>query len=241
MNKIPAGLCQFAAIIIIILSAAISCAEPPPPVASANNTAPATAVLKVIDIVGIHEWEPLQESTLICALEDESDSSLKYSWSAEQGTLKGAGKQVTWIAPGSPGTFTITVQVSNAAGGGTTFGKDFQVTTNPYNNDTPDSTIYLKTTLPSDTVVTSAAHPKVWTTSEIQCVVEGSESSELTYQWTSSAGKLFGNDLEEGKASRVGWMAPGVAGDYTVSVIISDKSGNSASGEVYFDVYCCKP
>ncbi|MBN1375496.1 MAG: hypothetical protein JXA01_05015 [Dehalococcoidia bacterium] len=240
MKKILARFYQTTAI-IIILSTALSCAEPPPSVTSANNTAPATVSLKVIDIVGIHEWKPLQESTLICALEEESDSTLKYSWSAEQGTINGQGKQATWIAPEIPGSFRVTVEVSDAGGKGTTFSKAFKVTTNPYNNDTPDSTIYLKFNLPSSTVVTGAAHPKVFTTSEIQCVVEGSRASDLTYQWTSPTGKLIGNGLEEGKASRVGWIAPGIAGDYKVSVIVSDKSGNSASGEVNFDVYCCRP
>jgi hypothetical protein len=54
-------------------------------------------------------------------------------------------------------------------------------------------------------------------------------------------GKLAANGLAEGKANRVGWISPGVAGDYKVLVTVTDKSGNSASGEVNFNVYCCKP
>jgi hypothetical protein len=210
-------------IAILAVIAAVSCSAPAP---------------KIADIVGIHEWKPSQEGTLICASEDID--GLIYSWSADNGTIKGEGKQVTWVAPASTGNYTIAVKVTNERGGQTTFKKTFKVTDNPFNNDTPDRTIYLKLSLPATSVVSEKSHPKIWTTTEIECVVAGANESELTYQWTAPTGKLAGNGLADGKAKKVGWIAPGVAGLYKVSVTVTDKTGNKSSGEVNMDVYCCK-
>ncbi len=227
--------------IVLIAAVSASCAGAPASITPVNTPPASGAELKVIDIVGMREWKPLQEGTLICALDSDDDNTLKYTWLPDQGTIKGEGKEVTWIAPNIPGDFKVTVEVSNPSGKGTSFSKSFKVTDNPYNNYTPDSTIYLNLSLPSMSVVTGSGHPKVYTTSEIECVVAGKDASELTYKWTAPTGKLAGNGLADGKASRVGWIAPGVAGDYKVSVTVTDKSGNSAGGEVNFNVYCCKP
>jgi hypothetical protein len=223
---------------ISLIAAVTSCTTPTP---MAKPGAPAyieSAPPAIIDIVGVREWKPLQEGSLICVCETEA--TLTYSWSAEKGSIKGAGKQVTWAAPELPGDYAVMVKVTNTQGKEATFSKNFKVTNNPYNNDTPDRTIYLQLSLPSSTMVSEKSHPKIWTTSEIECTVTGADESNLTYQWTAQTGKLAGNGLAEGKAKRVGWISPGVAGLYKVSVIVSDKSGNKASGEVSFDVYCCK-
>jgi hypothetical protein len=212
-------------VIIAIFAAmtVVSCSAPAP---------------KVADIVGVHEWKPSQEGPLICASEDIN--GLSYSWSAENGTIKGEGKQITWTAPATPGDYAIVVKVTNMQGSQTTFKKTFKVTDNPFNNDTPDRTIYLKLSPPATSVVSEKSHPKIWTTTEIECVVAGTDESGLTYQWTAPTGKLAGIGLADGKAKKVGWIAPGVAGPYKVSVTVTDKSGNKATGEVNFDVYCCK-
>jgi hypothetical protein len=209
--------------IAAIIIGAISCSSTPP---------------KIVDIVGITEWKPSQESSLICACEDEEGVS--YLWSAEKGAIKGEGKQVSWTAPEAMGDYVITVKVKNAQGAETTFKKTLKVTDNPYNNNTPDTTIYLKLSPPSTAVVSAQSHPRIWTTSEIECVVEGADESGLTYQWTAPTGKLMAPGLADGKAKRVGWISPGVAGIFKVSVKVTDKYGNQASGEVNFDVYCCK-
>ena len=47
----------------------------------------------------------------------------------------------------------------------------------------------------------------------------------------------MGDNIEEGKTDRVGWLAPGDQGPFTVKVTVSDKYGRSATGQVNFDVY----
>ena len=235
------NVCYQLLVMVLITVISASCATAPATIKPVNTPSASNAAIKVIDIVGIHEWKPLQEATLICAVEDTNDNTLKYSWSAEQGTINGEGKEVIWTAPETPGDYKVTVDISNIKGEGVSFSKSFKVTNNPYNNDTPDSTIYLNLSLPSTVPVEAKAHPRIWTTSEIECIVPGKDASELTFHWSAPTGKLAGNGLADGKASRVGWISPGVAGDYKVSVTVSDKSGNLASGEVNFNVYCCKP
>ena len=50
---------------------------------------------------------------------------------------------------------------------------------------------------------------------------------------------IFANNLDEGKANRVGWLAPGSGGQYKITVLVQDKSGNQATGEVDMEVLCC--
>jgi hypothetical protein len=219
--------------------AAAGCSNAPtarPPVSSqALSPKP-----KVIDIVGIREWKPSQESTLVCAATDDPDGTFIYAWSAEKGTIKGNGRQVTWAAPDSLGDYAITVKVSNTKGESAEFSKKFKVTDNPFNSNTADTTIYLKLALNSGNTVSEARTTRIWTTTEIECVLEGVDPATLNYQWNAPTGKLAGNGLNDGKASRVGWIAPGVAGQYKVSVTVTDKTGGIASGEVNFDILCCK-
>lgn len=227
--------------IIFFIAISASCATAPASVKPTDTTPVASSTIKIIDIVGIQEWKPLQESTLICAIDSSSETALKYIWSAEQGVISGDGQEVKWVAPETPGSYRVTVQVFNGNGEGTTFSRSFEVTTNPYNSETPDTTIYLKLSLPSITVVEAAARVRSQTAAEIECVVDGISIEELTYQWTAPVGRLNGNGLKEGKASRVAWYPPGGEGTCTVSVTVSDKSGNSASGQVNFKYKCCGP
>jgi hypothetical protein len=61
----------------------------------------------------------------------------------------------------------------------------------------------------------------------------------MNYKWSTTGGKLQGKGIKEGTASSVGWIAPGGAGDYVVSVTATDNKGNEASGQVKFTVFCC--
>lgn len=199
-----------------------------------------THPLKVIDIVGKREWKPAEESSLICAVESTDENDLTYNWSAEKGNIKGEGKTVSWTAPDTLGDYSITVKVANSRNEEVTYSKKFKVTDDPYHNTTTDKTIYLKLSLPSSNIMSIPSKLRAYTTAEIQCIVEGIDPADLTYTWTSPAGKLLGADTASGKASKVGWIAPGQAGSYTISVIVTDKEGRQARGEVLIEVLCCR-
>lgn len=199
-----------------------------------------TSPIVVTDIVGKREIKPLEENPLICAAEDANKGDLSYTWSAEKGSIKGEGQSVTWTAPDTLGDYNITVKVVSSKGGETTFSKKFKVTDDPYRNKTEDRTVYLNLTIPSSNKVTAKTKLRTFTTGEIQCNVSGADPVELIYKWNDGGGKLVAENLAAGKASRVGWIAPGAGGFFTVSVVVSDKQGRQATGEVVVEVLCCR-
>jgi hypothetical protein len=227
--------------IMAIMAAALmltACAAPAPVVKVPPTPAlPAVPQPEIRDILGLREWNPNVENTLLCASREPDGNLLTYTWTAENGTIKGEGQKVIWVPPGEVGEYEITVKVSNGKGGEASFSKHFAVVA----PEPPpvDKTIYLKMTPPSTSVATGSAIVNGLSTPEIQCVIPDRDPSEFTYTWAANAGKLMADGLNEGKASRVGWIAPNQAGQYLVGVLVTDNSGNKAIGEVTFEVICC--
>ncbi len=117
--------------------------------------------------------------------------------------------------------------------------KEVKVFVNADGTQTPDPPIVLKMTLPSSDNVTGAKRIRIWTSAPVECVVDGANPQDLKFAWTASNGKIQGKGLNEGTASKVAWIAPGAAGDYTLDVVVTDSRGNQATGTVNFKVFCC--
>lgn len=59
-----------------------------------------------------------QNITITCTASDQDGDTLTYSWSSSpSGTINGIGSNVTWKAPATKGTYTITCLVSDGKGG----------------------------------------------------------------------------------------------------------------------------
>ncbi|MCX6005376.1 MAG: hypothetical protein NT082_06875 [Chloroflexi bacterium] len=232
----PQLLIIFLAIILILVSA-ISCSTYPVGKSAESSSTNHPPVISTI--AGALEWKPGQEGIIRCPVSNPDNDAITFVWSAENGTIKGEGEQVTWVAPDAEGEYAITVKVVDGRGGEATATRKFKVTTNPYGNIEPDKTIYLKFNLPSNDIVKESRRVRIWTTSIIECIPQNGDLEQLTFKWTAHEGKLAANNLEAGKADSVGWIAPGQAGKYTVSVIVTDNNGNEGMGEVEFDVLCC--
>jgi len=217
-----------------------ACAAPAPVIKLPSTPAPPTNPQpEVANILGIHEWNPNVESSLFCAASDPDGNPLTYTWTAEKGIIKGEGQRVSWVPPGEVGEYEIKVEVTNDKGGEASFSKRFAVVNPP--PPPVDKTIYLKLSIPSTNVVSAQGRIRSFFTAEIQCDVEGRDPAELTYIWSAQGGKLNGIGINEGKASRVGWIAPqGSTDQYKVFVVVADKAGNQAAGEVTFEVLCCR-
>lgn len=198
----------------------------------------------VIDqIIGPKAWLPQTESPLTCVASDPDGDNLTYTWTADNGTIKGAGPTVTWMSPGRDGIYNITLVVSDGRGGSTTMTQAERVIFNADGSVSQDAPVVLKITLPSTDVVvdevTGAKRVRIWTASPVIALVDGADTRVLRYTWTSSSGRIQAKGLNEGTASQVTWIAPGAAGDYTLDVVVNDNKGNSAKGIVNFKVFCC--
>lgn len=229
---------------IVLLSGimAVSCAvapqaPTPQPVTQQEVKKPEPKPPVIKDILGPKEAAPSEDTAITCWAVDPDGRKLTYSWSVDSGTISGVGRSAVWKTPAQPGTYTISVKVVNDAGLEAAQSKSFTVVPVPETHKTTDTTVYLKLSFPSSEVVKISAPLRVTAINEIQCVIEGADTSGLTFKWNAPVGKLSGNKLAEGKASRVGWIAPGTPGDYTISVIVTDSSGREARGEVTFNVY----
>lgn len=192
----------------------------------------------VKDILGPQTSAVSEEAHFTCYAVDPGGKKLTYEWSAEEGSIRSDGnKEASWKTPDKPGTYAISVKVTNDAGLSDNMTKTFSVEEMPATHMYVDNTIYLKLQMPDTGVVRVSTRCPVTTIVEIQCTVAGRDPSQLSFKWSAPIGKLAGAGLAEGKASRVGWMAPGTPGQYTVSVTVTDQAGNMATGEVSLEVF----
>lgn len=222
------------AVFIASLCAGISCAAPAP--APQANRPPV-----IQQIIGSSEWSPQTEGQLTCIALDEDGDLLEYKWVADNGTITGNGATATWTSPATMGKYNVTVTVSDDKGGQATAVQEVKVVINADGSASADAPVVLKMSLPSREVVTGAKRMRIWTASAVECIVAGAEAQDLRFKWSAASGKLQAvtGILNDGTASKVNWIAPGVGGDFKVDVIVTDGSGNEAKGTVNFEVFCC--
>ncbi|MFA5078156.1 MAG: PKD domain-containing protein [Dehalococcoidia bacterium] len=217
------------------LFAAASCSAPAP--TQQTNRPPV-----IQQISGLTDWSPQSEGQLTCVASDEDGDLLEYKWVAENGTITGQGPTVTWMTPAARGKYKITVTVSDGKGGQATAVHEANVIINADGSASADAPVVLKMSLPSGEVITGAKRMRIWTATPIECIVDSADTKNLKFKWSANSGKLqaaSGMSLNDGTASKVNWIAPGVGGEFKVNVIVTDASGNEAKGTVNFDVFCC--
>ena len=144
-----------------------------------------------------------------CVAYDADDDSLTYTWSATGGTFSGTGPVVTWIAPPTPGTYAITVKVTDGRGGEATH----QITIDVLVNQPP--------MIESLTAEASAVRQAEST--HIECVAHDLDGDVLSYQWTATGGNI------SGEGAYVTWTAPNTCGNYIITVTVADGRGGEAS------------
>jgi hypothetical protein len=222
-------------LILTVFSMQVSCIEP--------KSAPSLAArqqnhLPVIENLSYAKDVFNTETILVCIASDIDGDNLTYRWSADAGSIKGDGANVLWIPPSNLGTYPITVVVADGKGGEAKETINIRVLTNADGTATPTIAVNLKLGDPQ-LVVIDSKRARIWTTTDIICIVENTDGDQLTYTWSANGGKITGKDVEEGKANRIGWTAPGAQADSTIDVVVADSQGRQAKGQVNIQVFCC--
>lgn len=75
---------------------------------------------------------------------------------------------------------------------------------------------------------------RTWNTTTIDCVAEDPEGGQLTYVWAATGGKI------QGKGKAIGWTAPGVKGEYVITVRVITDKGGQAEKSISISVFCCE-
>jgi len=182
------------------------------------------------------------DTVLICRVADPGNDKLRFRWSSENGTMRGEGESITWTAPATCGTYKIEARVINMSGLETA--NEASMIVLPFYRTVidPDPEINLKLPLIGSGAVSELSLVRPLTTSEINCEAPFIDIKNYKYAWSCNGGKMQGTGVKDGSASKIGWVAPGVAGYYTVTVKITDNWGNLYTGSVYFNVVnpsCC--
>jgi len=204
-------------LILAVLFTASACAKNQPPVIQSITT-------EKID-------NPATEYRIICKATDPDKDTLSYLWSADSGTIKGAGNSITWVAPQISGDYTIKVTVKDEKNGESTrstairveLPKPVEPPPEPKPNHPPVITKFTS----------EITRIRIWTTTTIQCIAEDPDGDKLNYLWSAEGGKV------QGEGNAVGWTAPGVQGKYKVTVKVVDDKGAQAEQSILMDVFCC--
>jgi hypothetical protein len=219
--------------IIFILALQLACAPAPLVVGPPNQAPVIESINYAPDAFGTSEVQ------IDCLAKDADSDNLTYKWSAEAGSIKGAGNNILWMPPGKMGKYPITLVVSDGRGGVATENISIRVVTNADGTATPLVELKLKMG-GAETPVVAKQRIQGRLAIDILCLVEGSASAnDLIYTWTAKSGEMTGKGLVEGKANKVTWKAPYVKGDYNVDVSVKDSQGNEARGLVIVTVFCC--
>jgi hypothetical protein len=161
-------------------------------------------------IAGLEAWErviPLGRCKIVCIASDRDGDALSYNWSASGGSISGAGAAANWTAPGSLGSYNITVTVTDGRGGEDTKQRIIEVKA----NSAPTiSTLVADAgwTLPSGTL-------------QVTCNATDPDRDQLSYEWSATGGAISGT------GAVVGWDAPQEVGVYYITAVVKDGHGAS--------------
>lgn len=208
------------------------------PTATTTEVSPANHSPVIVEIEYMKDVFNGAEADLECRAEDVDEDNLTYNWTSEEGIIIGSGNRVSWLPPADIGTYPVIVTVRDDRGGEASETISIRVLTNADGTATPNIVLRLNLSQTPDTVVVDR-RVRMYFTTTIFCVVENAASHNLRYKWSSTGGKLKAPGLDDGTAQKVGWIAPGVAGNYVVTVTVSDDQDNETRGQVNFEVFCC--
>ncbi len=161
---------------------------------------------------------PSETVNIECNATSIAGGNLTYNWSASGGVMRprASGESGGWTAPGEPGNYTVTVNVTDEYGNEATGSIIITVRTNR-------PPIITNLTACGDRVVPSG-------NCQIECQAEDPDNDQLTYKWEAEGGNITG----EGPI--VNWTAPQQPGSYNITVLVEDSMGGICTTSVTINV-----
>src|SRR4030042_1697731 len=187
---------------------------------------------------------------IVCNATDPDGDDMIYGWSVDEGTIAmtESADTMTWTAPGSKGSYNVTVIVTDGHGGATKEYNKVTVTINDGYGLEATRFVSLSTAMsdppPLEELSITAKEPKYLKTIvngylvgkekeyDIECTVSDTGGS-VFYTWSSDGGQISGD------GSIITWTAPNASLWITVTIVVSDTAGNNRARNIYLDVVSC--
>ncbi len=158
-----------------------------------------------------------------------------YEWSNDGGSLQGEGKAIDWVAPDSPGTYTIRAEVTGDNGERGTASITITVTDNhaPVIQDlviTAEHKYLKKVKVKEGEDYYKVGKGKAY---NISCQAEDEDNDDLSYVWSCDKGEISAT------GAQVTWKAPKVDGKVNIVVTVTDGKNGVATQELLLSVVAC--
>ena len=236
---------------LLAITAAAGCNNAPslPAAATAQPAAapePVNDAPVIASLIADQQVQPLGKTQVACDANDANGDNLTYRWTCTDGTISGSAATVAWTAPQKPGSYMISVVVSDGKGGVSK--KDVIVTVPDKPNNAPviESIKFQRPghmptiQKPNMTEKDKDRNPdpvaRIYETVDITCTASDPDNDKLDYAWMATAGKI---NSVQGKPESVQWIVPGAAGTYKVTCEVSDSKGVTATFTIIVTVKCC--
>jgi len=166
-----------------------------------SNRAPAITSLTALPV----NVTPGGSTVITCAASDPDGDSVRYSWSAADGTISGTGNRISWISPNKNGDIGITCTVSD--GKGAESKQTILVNVSPSSNE-----ITIKQVRPESGTVTSTGDKD---TTRYRA---GDDEKNLTYRAFFSF-DIFGLNRTNVRQAKLKFGAGTITGDPFYSLV----------------------
>lgn len=172
----------------------------------------------------------LGEHTNIECIVSNVTGNFTYEWSNNGGSIQGEGQAIDWVAPDSPGTYTISAEIQGSNGKRGTASITITVTDNhaPVIQDLVVTAEhkYLKERKKDYLVGKDQTY-------NISCQAEDEDNDDLDYIWSCDKGKISGT------GAQVTWKAPNLDGNVNITVTVSDSKNGVATQDLLLKVVAC--
>jgi hypothetical protein len=212
-----------------------------PPVTEAVNTAPVITELMAADAT----VQPQGRTRVTCRADDAEGDNLTYKWTVSAGIIEGDGSAILWTAPDKGGPCSISVAVSDGKGGSVAKNVIIQVPEKPNNSPLIKTLRFTRYNHKAVFINPNGTEKELKDAQallvvkkldpvELSVLASDPDNDPLDYRWTSNPGGTI-----KGDGNTVWWYAPSEAGDFKITIEVTDERGGSASYTITVTVKCC--